>query len=456
LYAIENPLYDRYRLVFLSSSRRRVFAEKLGHRYLLPRLSVPRWTRAAEQVQKAIESNWGFRGIVLDFLGEEPGGEGVVIVELRDGVQMCALPALQSWAALSDIPRDELAGVERDAVETLLEDGQTGRGPFSRFGWIEYAQWWIGDEFGIDRQSLTSEIHQLNAGANHALVRFGRKAEPPLWFKAVVDPSDREFDITKSLASLVSEYLPRIVASREDWKAWCMEDAGRPLEESFGIDSCSRTVHRLAELQIASIDQAHSLLAIGCRDFRHTVLRARIPRMMELVQEAMGHQSSRFVPRFGASRLRRLSARLEEACVALAKLNIPDALMHGDISLDNILVGSQDCVFTDWAQASIGNPFVTFQRLYARIAQDLRAQSWLPRLVDTYRTSWQPILSEARINRALDLGQTAAAAVDLLNQCERLRQNPVHEFQTHSVLRAMARELDRALDALELNQSRCA
>jgi hypothetical protein len=411
---------------------------------------------AAEQVQKAIQSNWGFRGIVLDFPDEEPGGEGVVIVELLDGVHERALPTPRSWAALSDFPPEELARLERDAVESLLEDGQTGRGPFSRFGWIEEAQTWIGRELGINRQRLSAEILQLNAGAHHALVRLGKKADLPVWLKAVADPSDLEFDITKSLASLVPGYSPRILASREDWKAWCMEDAGFPLEEAFDVDTCNRVVRRLAELQISSIGQTYALSAVGCRDSRHTVLRAEIPRMMELAQEAMRCQSSRFAPRFGASRWRRLSSRLEEACVELEGLNIPDTLIHGDISVDNILVGSQDCVFTDWAQASIGNPFVTFERVYAQIAQNRVAHPWLPRLVEIYRTSWLPLLSEAQIKRALDLAPTIAAAVDLLNQCEKLRQNQAHEFQIHSGLRTVARKLDRAVEALELNQSRCA
>jgi hypothetical protein len=456
LYAIDNPLYDRYRLVLLSSSTSLVFAERVGHKFCLPRLSIPRWTRAAEQVQKAIEGTWGIKGIVLDFLGEEPGGDGIVIVELKDGIRERVLLTSQSWAALSDVPSDELAGFERDAVATLLENGRTGRGPFARFGWIEEAQRWIGNELRINLQRLSTEILQLNAGANHALVRFGTMSDSPLWLKAVADPNDREFHITTFLASILPGYLPQIVASRRDWKAWCMEDAGRPLDESLDIDTCSRVVRRLAKLQIASIDHANSLLATGCRDLRHRVLRAEIPRMMELTQEAMRRQSSRFAPRFGASQLQHLGTRLEVVCIQLADLNIPDTLMHGDISLENILLGRQDCVFTDWAQASIGNPFVTFEHFCAHIAQDLEARHWLPRLVETYRASWRPILSEAQINRALDLAQTVAAAVDLLTQCERLRRDRTHGFQIHSGLRAMARKLDRAVDALELNQSRCA
>jgi hypothetical protein len=137
-----------------------------------------------------------------------------------------------------------------------------------------------------------SEMVQLNAGANHALIRFGKNAELPLWLKAVADPTDREYHITKFLASILQEYLPQIVASREDWKAWCMEDAGCPLEGSLDVDLCNRAVRRLAELQIASIPHVNGLLAKGCHDLRLTVLRAQIPQMIESAQEAMGTHSA--------------------------------------------------------------------------------------------------------------------------------------------------------------------
>jgi hypothetical protein len=456
LYAIANPLYDRYRLVLLSSTTRRVFAERIGSRLCLPRLSIPRWTRAAEQVQKAIESTWGIRGIILDFLGEEPGSEGIVIAELIVGIHEHKLSTLQSWADLNDVPTDEFDRFERDAVETLLQDGQTGRGPFSRFGWIKEATRWIGNDLGRIREPLTSELLQLNAGPNHALIRFGKKEAPLLWLKAVADPSDHEYHITKVLASIAPEYLPQIVASREDWKAWCMEDAGGPLEGSLDVDLYNRVVRRLAELQIASIPHVNGLLAKGYHDLRLTVLGAQIPQMIERAQEAMGHQCSRFAPRLGPSRFGQLGTRLEEACAELAELNIPDTLMHGDISLDNILVGRQDCVFTDWARASIGNPFVTFERLRGQLAQDPTAHPWLTMLIENYRESWRPLLSQTQINRALRLTPTVAAAIDLFTQCESFRQDRTHEFQMCSSLRAMARNLDRAVAALELNRNRCA
>ncbi len=352
---IKSPLFDRYRLVLLSSSTKHVFTEKIRCSFRLPRLSIPRWTRAAEQVQKAIESIWGIKGLILDFVGEEPGCDGVVIVALREGVHENRPPTSHSWVDLCDIPTDELNRSERDAIETLLMDGQTGRGPFSRFGWIEEAYRWIGNELHRNRAPLTSEILQLNASPNHALVRFGKRAESLLWVKAVTDPCDREYDITKLLGSIAPEYLPQIVASREDWKAWCMADAGWPLEQSLDIDLCSQVVRRLAELQIVSIHYADALLASGCRNLRPTLIRGQIPQMMKSAQEAMESQSSRFAPQLGPGQLGRLSMRLEEACIELVELNIPNTLMHGDFSLDNILVGRQACVFTDWAQASIGN-----------------------------------------------------------------------------------------------------
>jgi hypothetical protein len=82
---MSNPQCDRYRLVLALASTRRIFVQKAQGASHLPRISIPRWTRAGEQVQKAIEQNWGFKAIVIDFLGDNPGRDGIIIAELQGG-----------------------------------------------------------------------------------------------------------------------------------------------------------------------------------------------------------------------------------------------------------------------------------------------------------------------------------------------------------------------------------
>ena len=258
---MSNPQCDHYRLVLASSSARRIFAEQSKPSVHLPRISIPRWTRAAEQVQALVDAKWGWKAVVIDFLGDSPGRDSIVIAELRDQHRVSSLPHVHSWVRLSDIPEGDISGSERLIVERLLEEGSTGRGTFSRFRWIEDALNWVSSEAALDRAQFTGDVRQLNAGAGCALVRFGRKDAPPIWFKAFGAEYFPEFRITTMLAGLLPQHLPMLVAVREDWNAWWMEDAGQSLDDVRSPEILRHVILSLAELQKASIYHGSTLLS---------------------------------------------------------------------------------------------------------------------------------------------------------------------------------------------------
>ena len=119
LIAMSNPQCDHYRLVLASSSARRVFAEQSKRSVRLPRISIPRGTRAAEQIQAVLEAKWGWKAVVIDFLGDSPGRDSIVIAELRDRHRVSSLPHAHSWVRLSDIPECDISASERLIVGRL-------------------------------------------------------------------------------------------------------------------------------------------------------------------------------------------------------------------------------------------------------------------------------------------------------------------------------------------------
>jgi hypothetical protein len=450
-----NPQFDSYRLVLASSSTRRVFAEEVQLGPRLPRISIQRWTRAAEQIQAAIEQRWGFKIVVLDFLENKSGRARLVIAELRSHDWDPSLHCSHSWVHLNQIAEDEIFGSERSIVEKLLNDGATGLGPFSRFGWIEEARNWVSTEAATELTQFNGDLKQLNAAANFALVRFAKESAPPIWFKAVRDLSAPEYRITSTLAKLFPEYLPPLVASREDWSAWWMEDAGDSLDDARSAELFGHAALRLAELQKASIHHIPALLKSGCGDQRISVLRARIPQMMDFIEDAMARQQSSFSSKLGRERLREVRPVLEDTCFNLEALGIPDALIHGDINLGNILVG-HGCVFTDWAQASIGNPFVTFEQLRVQVAQDHNTAQWTPRMTEIYAYSWSQMLSASQINCALALVPLISVALELCGHWEWLTSDRLREPRFQSYVRGLTRQMDRAVRDLELRVILCA
>jgi hypothetical protein len=450
-----NPQFDRYRLMLASPLTRRVFAEEVALAPRLPRVSIQRWTRAAEQIQAAIEQRWGFKIIVLDFLENKSGRERLAIAELRSHDRGPSPHRSHSWVRLGDVAEDEIFEFERAIVDRLLNNGETGRGPFSRFGWIEEACNWVGIEPSSKLTEFNGELKQLNAAANYALVRFAREAAPPIWFKAVRDQTAPEYRITSTLAKLLPEFLPPMVASREEWSAWWMEDAGGSLDDARSEELFGHAALRLAELQKASIPHIHALLKGGCDDQRIPVLRKRIPQMMDFIEGAMAGKQSSPSPKLGRGRLREVWRILEEACFSLEALGIPDTLMHGDINLGNILVG-HGCVFIDWAQASIGNPFVTFEQLRVQIAEDQNTAQWTPYMTEKYTKSWGQILSASQIKCALAVVPLISVALELCGRWTWLTSDRLHEPRFQSYVRGLARQMDRAVRDLELREIICA
>ncbi|HUV96582.1 MAG TPA: hypothetical protein VMV98_03850 [Acidobacteriaceae bacterium] len=403
-----------------------------------------------------IERRWGFKAIVIDVLEDEPAREAIAIAELRGLSESDPMRGLGSWVNFRDLSESEIDGAGRSIVERLLNGGTTSRGAFSRFGWIEEALDWISVEADIDRAQFTRDIKQFNAAAGSALVRFGRSSASPIWFKAVEELSASEYRMTTTLFQLLPEYLPRVIATREDWNAWWMEDAGAPLSSVQSPGLFGEAVSRLAGIQKAGMNSIPYLLASGCGDQRLPVLRASISPMMDLIGDAMARQDCGFAPRLTSARIRELEAILTEACLSMESLGIPDTLLHGDISFENILVGPHGCVFTDWADAAVGNPVVTFEQLRAQIEQENDACVWRPMLTEIYIGSWLEVLSRSQVECALALVPPIAAMTYLFDRWKRFGSEHQSDPKFQSYIRGLARQMDRAACDVESRRTRCA
>lgn len=433
-----------------------ILAAKSGSSLHLPRISIPRWTRAAEQVQAIVKQKWGLKSIVIDSLTDVRGPGSLVIAEDLNENRTCYLSAPYTWADVSVAEGNDISFDERSTIERLLKGDATGRGAFSRFGWIEHALDWVSDEAGIDRSAFTGDVKQFNASGGFALARFDRKTAPPLWLKAVGGSSIREFEVSTMLSRLLPDYVPTVLAYREDWKAWWMEDAGISLDYVCAENFLKKAVSCLAGLQKESIRHLPSLLACGCSDQRIPILREHIPEIVDLIKEAMARQIPGHAPPLSPARVHAIGSSLEKACFRLEALGIPDTVLHGDINFGNILVGARRCVLTDWAHAAVGNPFVSFEQLREQIAQDGHIAPWTARLVETYRRSWREALTDAQIQCALAIVPPIAVGLYLLARWKWLGSEHRTEPQFQSCLRGLARQMDIASRALESEVSQCA
>ena len=448
--ALPHPEFDHYRLVLISPSSRCVLLEKDAGRLILPRIPVPRWTRAAQKVTSQIRQRWNFRAWVIDFLGDHSGRENLAIAERIDERQELLEHSNIAWFPFCAVPEDELSEAERVVVRKLLDDGSTGRGPFSRLGWVEDLLTWSCQVLNLARSQLSKEFVQLNAGADAALVHILTEEGSRYWFKAAGAAHLHERHVTETLSRELPEYLPELVAVHEQWNGWLARDAGVPFLASYNPSRLAmEAVRRLARLQTGALPFAGRLLVDGCHDHRMPALRTQIPKLTPYLEAAMQETEADLGLSIGPARLRRIAALIAEASLRIENIGIPDTLMHCDVSLDNILVGSRGCTFIDWAQASIGQPFITLEHLCAQFAQHEDSRTIIPRLRKTYLNVWETSLHGRFDREALTFMPLVALASLLCCRSEWLTGNAMRHPSSRSYARVLARQLDRIARQIE-------
>lgn len=445
---------DQYRIALILPQSKTVLLEPHGGGLRLPHIGIPRWTRVAEQLTKAVRDKWRLGSIMIDSLPGSQETPACAVIEvfaddwrsLADGLVPLHLDAL------ADL---ELTDAEQAAVQRILTGENTGCEPFSRLGWAEEAQDWIRANVPHRAIEFNDDLYGSSARGAFALVRFGTRRPPAYWLKATCAPNAHEYAVSTTLARLFPGCLPPLVAARGDWHAWVMEEAGRPLEETLTLPALEQATHSLAQLQVASTDHLDVLFAAGCFDQRMPILRAGIPRMIQYLEDAMRLQTSTRVPPIENRRLCELGNLLEEACICMETLGIPDTVIHNDMNAGNILFDGLRAVFTDWAEAYIGNPFFTFHHLRAHAVQADVSHAWASKIETIYANLWRCLLSDSQIAHALALCAPLAIASYLCGRDITFGLPHRKDVRAQSYARSLARHMDRAMQAPEFLEALC-
>jgi hypothetical protein len=446
---------DQYRVVLVLPWLKMVLAERHGEALWLPRIDVPPWTRAAEQLTSVLLTNWNVRSIVIDFLPRTLEISRCAVIEIRTRNWEFVDNGFRA-VSVDDLDETEMTTDERVRVHSLLAGEPQDRGPFSRLGWIDEATDWIRESVSDRGVQFSDEIRQLNAGGTFALIRFGTLPGPAYWLKATGAPNLHEFDITATLAALCPKYLPPLVAMRRDWNAWVMEDAGKPLDRQMSMPRLEGAIVSMADLQKRTVGYAERLLASGATDQRMEVLGSHADEIISYLEEAMDQQASAKAPRLGVLRLREIGTILTDACGAMEKLRIPETVIHNDINRGNILFSESACVFTDWCEAYIGNPFVTFQHLLLLLPSGGdHTEANRATLKQGYKQCWLDSVPSQQIDEAFVLMPLLAVASYLYGRGDWLRSARRYDPHVQSYARSLARHMDREAQVPSLMEALC-
>jgi hypothetical protein len=222
------------------------------------------------------------------------------------------------------------------------------------------------------------------------------------------------------------------------------------------MPAVERAVTSLASLERQSIPHTEGLLADDCVDCSVRRLEAHIDELVDYLDQTMQQQTSLRAQRLDHQQLGELGNRLHSSCLRMEELEVPDSLIHGDINPGNILFDGTRCVFIDWAEAYIGNPFLNFEQFANHLMrQSEQAKGWVPYLRTLYKQQWLDVLTESKIDCVFALAPLLAAATYLFGRGDWLRSPSRNDANFQAFARSLARRMYRTALAPETREALC-
>lgn len=346
-----------YRVAVIAPDTRLIASVPTQDGYSLLSVRIPAVGRVTEQLQTAMETVWGIHILLLKTLEAEDGFPQCAVTE-----QMVA----PKDSALSPIRLDQLSvstihDRQRSQLASLISEQSVGR--FARIGWIDEAIRWVEVSVGSQVNSKRC-IRQFGAGEDSALLRFQTVENQFIWMKATAHAQKHELALTSLMSRLSPNHLPQCFGIHSSWNAW-LTDGGpsNGIADTKAIQQMDVIGQSLAELQTNTAQCGEELLAVGAVDHRSGTLRSYAPVLFAYLEEAMLLPIEGKARRVDVARVRELREMFSNILDRLETMNIPEAVLHGDLHLDNIVTGPNGYQFIDWCEGYFGISLIAFQHL---------------------------------------------------------------------------------------------
>lgn len=415
MHTLEHKRLEPCRIILLRPSpegRLQFLLRVEEARYALPEVHIVDGQRATEQFAAWVRETLGMDAVSLSSVELPACPTRYEIMEPVDPAS--STPCNHVW-----FPVDSLAAREFwdcndfqaivGAVAQSNPSTKDSRGRFARRGWFEDLRHWVQEAVEPIGLRLNGSFRQLNARPAFTLIRLETNG-PAVWFKAVGEPNLKEYSVTVVLARLASPYLPSLIAVHREWNGWlAFEAEGSCLLDDPKPEAWFMAAHDLAELQIASFASGPELLDAGACDLSSSGLHNRVDPFFRAMESWMAQQIQASPAPLSHQELRDLCVQVLNAVDILDGVGSPSVLGHLDPNPGNLAVSTKGTVFLDWAEAFVGHPFLAYQYLAQHYRRACGKDPALEtQLLACYLSPWRGLLSEATIQRALEVTPLAA------------------------------------------------
>lgn len=442
---------ETWRLVILRGNASELFVLKNGLGFSLPSVEIPKGSRVARELNDRLKFIWNLDVFSLYPLSPSDPANGssapqcYVVETVRPDAPA---PDAARWlpiAKLSDrsFPNaDDATAVHGWREELGNTSANSDHSPLGSAGSLARIRAWVQQILRPSGVNLGNKFLQINASKTFSLVRF-ETDDGAVWFKAVGEPNVREFPITVALSNLFPSCTAPLLATEPLWNAWLTSDVpGVPLSQGHDIEAWSRAAGDLGALQIASVDTAETFLKWDARDVRASALLGLVEPFFACLRELMDRQTTSCPAPLSFQEMADLELDTRNALCNLQEQQIPDTLGHLDLNPDNLIALPQRTVFLDWAETSVGHPFLSFAYLLEHFRTHFHDSAASPeQLVRNYAGVWQSLGKFEDVERSICLAMFVAifahaVMTDAWNDASRL-----HEPRLEGYYRSLARRM---------------
>jgi len=275
--------------------------------------------------------------------------------------------------------------------------------PWMRLGWFARATAWIDEQLAQLGYARSAPVEQVAARTWGAVLRVPT-TRGHLYFKAPAAEFAFEPELAQSLARLVPEFVPPVLASDQQ-RGWMLMQDGGPTLRSGPCDPATfgEALRRFARMQMNLASHVETLKAAGCPDQRLHLLPSLYDKVLAdtpllLIDQPKG------LPRSEYEQLLAFGPQLKEMCDELASYKIPESLHHDDLHTANILFNGETYVFIDAAECCLAHPFCSLF-VALRVARYVLKydEEALEHLRQAYLAPWTRFEPMERLERAFAL-----------------------------------------------------
>jgi Phosphotransferase enzyme family len=408
---------ETWGVLLVSLDGEQILLEKENENWSLPRVEIPTQERIAANINRVIQRDFGIH--VISLYPAVPADSDALAGNLYHAVAVLPrnsdpLPG-NKWKSISSLSErsfsHELDFSAIRAFRTGLERKEIARGtePFLRPDWFTDATRWIADMLRPHALRLTGSFEQFNADSMFSLIRFETNGGA-VWFKAVGAHNSREFGITLALAKLCPAQLPTILASKSEWRAWLAADtSGVCLRGTRAAHLWENAAANLAQLQILSVSTSGAMRSAGARDLASTSLRLLVESFFLCVASSQAIRPESAAPTLFTEETDDIKSAVQNSLLHLEALDLPDTIGHMDLNPGNIFSTDRGCVFLDWAESYVGNPFFSFEYLLQHFRQAVSPGVLEEdRFREAYFAPWHAVVSSEAMETAMSFVPLAA------------------------------------------------